>query len=67
MVKVKDKKMKDFDLQQIVKFYNILSIRYMASYFGVKINFPNVEVIDVNKLKPKPEPEEEETEVDPEW
>ena len=67
MVKIKDKKMKDFDFEQIVKFYNILSIRYMASYFGVKINFPNVQVIDVNKPKPKPEPEEEETEVDPEW
>ena len=39
----------------------------MASYFGIKINFPDLNIIDVNKPKPEPEPEEEETEIDPEW
>lgn len=67
IVMIKDKKMKEEDFQQIVKFYNILSIRHMASYFGIKINFPDLNIIDVNKPKPEPEPEEEETEIDPEW
>ncbi len=65
IIMIKDKKMKETDFKQIVHFYNILTLRHMASYFGIKIDFPNLNIIDVNK--PKPEPEEEETEVDPEW